>query len=108
MNFSRLLPLFSAGFAICYGLAEPFQLYLFTYYPAIGEFAVRARPAAEAGPPILWYGWIAFGVLGGLVAAILGVALPRRWDRRVWPAASWLAPVVSSLLLIYLARVWFS
>ena len=103
----RLLPLFAAGFALGYWLAVPFGLELFRYYPALGEFSLAARTAADAGPPILWYGWMGCGVVCGIAACVLGFVTPRRLDRAVWPALSWALPLLAALALAWHARVWF-
>ena len=103
----RLLPLFTAGFALGYWLAVPFDLALFRYYPALGEFSTVARPAAEAGPPILWYGWMGFGVVCGLASVAIGMVMPRRLERAVWPALSWIVPLLATIVLTWHARVWF-
>lgn len=107
MMTGRLLPLFSTAFALCYGYAAAAHLQLFIYYPALGEVTTTTRSAAEAGPPMLWYGWIAFGGAGGLLAMLVGLVLPRSLDRSVWPALSWAAPFVVAILHVYLARTWF-
>ncbi len=107
MNRSRVLPVFTTAFALLYGLAEPFNLQLFMYYPAIGEFAVAARPESVAGPPINWYGWMGFATAGAVAASAVSLVLPRTWESKVWPVLSWLAPLLATGLLVYLARMWF-
>ena len=103
----RLLPLFSTAFALCYGYAAAVHLQLFIYYPALGEITTTAKPEADAGPPMFWYGWIAFAGAGGVLAMLVGLVLPRRLDGHVWPALSWAATFVVAILHVYLARAWF-
>ncbi len=107
MSSGSVAPAFSAAFALGYAAAMLFGITPFSYYPALHRFSTSALPAADAGPPILWYGWIACGCVCGMAAAAIALALPRRWQREVWPAASWLAPVAVTIVLIYHARVWF-
>jgi len=103
----RLLPLFSLAFALCYGYAASVHLEIFIYYPAIDDWTRATKPLAEAGPPMLWYGWIAFGSVGGLLAMLAGLGLPRRLERSVWPALSWMSAFGVALVQIWLARAWF-
>jgi len=103
----RLLPPFSTAFAICYGYAAAVSLQVFIYYPALGEFTTEIKPAADAGPPMFWYGWLAFGAGGGVIAMLVALVLPRRLDARVWPALSGAASFAVAILHVYLARAWF-
>ncbi|MBI4693617.1 MAG: hypothetical protein HY749_06320 [Gammaproteobacteria bacterium] len=107
MTFGGLAPAFSAAFAMGYAAAMLFGITPFSYYPALQHFSLTALSAADAGPPILWYGWIAFGCAGGVGAATIALAMPRRWQHDLWPVASWLMPIAATVVLIYHARVWF-
>ncbi len=107
MTAARTLPAFSAAFALCYAYAVYRQLPIFVYYPALGEITTQMKSTVEAGPPMLWYGWIAFAASGGCIAALLTLGLSRRLDECVWPLLSWTAPFGVALFLIYLAREWF-
>lgn len=103
--FSRALPIFTIVYSPLYALSFAYDLQLFVYYPAIGEFSWTAQPATS-GPPINWYGWMATAAIGGLAAAVVGTMLPERWGTRLAPL-SWLAPVTAMAVLTYLARAWF-
>jgi len=103
---ARLLPAFSTGFALAYGYAASAHLQFFVYYPALGEFSTATKPLADAGPPMLWYAWLAFAVGGGILAMLLAFALPRRLAG-LWAALSWSTVFGVALVQVYLARAWF-
>jgi hypothetical protein len=102
---TRALPAFTIVYAVLYALSFPYDLQLFMYYPATGEFSWTALPATS-GPPINWYGWMATAAIGGLIAAALACLLPERWSARL-ASLSWIAPLAAMVVLTYLARHWF-
>jgi hypothetical protein len=103
--FSRALPIFTIVYSALYALSFAYDLQLFMYYPAIGEFSWTAQPETS-GPPINWYGWMATAAIGGLAAAVAGTMLPERWNRAL-AALSWVVPAAAMAVLTYLARNWF-
>jgi len=106
MNIKRIYPVFATAFCIFYAMAEPFKLQLFMYYPAVGKFSTEALTGV--GPPINWYGWIAFAVLCAGVVSALMLCFPKSWsENKFWLTLSWVSPFMATLVLIYLARVWF-
>lgn len=107
MNISRVFPVFTIVYSIIYGLAEPYEFILFRYYPAKKIFSWTAQPAAAVGPPINWYGWMAWAAIGGVIVSVIALFLPQRWIDRLWPALSWAVPTVAGLYLVWLARFWF-
>ncbi|MCC7121659.1 MAG: hypothetical protein IT493_08900 [Gammaproteobacteria bacterium] len=107
MRPGAIAPLFSSAFALGYGWAAAAHLQWFIYYPAVGEWTMTTQPAADAGPPMLWYGWLACGAIGGVLAALVGLVLPRAFEARVWPLLSWSVPIGATLWLAWQARVWF-
>ncbi|HTI87119.1 MAG TPA: hypothetical protein VL966_10985 [Alphaproteobacteria bacterium] len=102
---SRAFPVFAIVYAVVYALAFPYDWQLFAYYPAVGEFHFAAQPPT-LGPPINWYGWMVTAAIAGVVAAVLSIALPARWNRALATLA-WVVPVACIAYLMYLARVWF-
>jgi hypothetical protein len=51
--------LFSATSCVVYLLCDLYKLPLFTYYPAVNEFALGFVKMTESqGPAMYWYGWI--------------------------------------------------
>src|SRR5262249_33739677 len=61
---------FSIVFGVAYmGLffySEATKYAMFRYYPVLGTFTREALPLETAGPPILWYSWLA----GAAVVAV--------------------------------------
>jgi hypothetical protein len=108
MRRARAFIIFSAAYAVLYLGAMYYNLALFTYYPAAKQFypLVPATPQAR-GPAMFWYGWIATAALGALALSVLSLAVPARWEMRVWPGWSWLAPIAVFLTLIVILRAWF-
>jgi hypothetical protein len=106
MNPYRALPAFSAAFIIIYVIAMDNNLALFTYHPALKEFELlAARP--KGGPAMYWYGWLVTAFLGALVVAAVALVVPERWQARVWPTLSWVAPAAAILVVAFLLRGYF-
>jgi hypothetical protein len=97
------LMMFSAAASAVYTLAYYFDWSLFQYYVAEGRFHIMPLPAS-AGPPILWYGWLATAVLAGIAVAI---ALPRRWLARLPSDLVWLIPFAAVLAALLYEMRWF-
>ncbi len=95
---------FAVGYAAAYYLAVYYNLALFSYGPAVGEWTLFNRPAS-AGPTMFWYGWIATAAIIAAVVGLLGCMLPQRTGGgRLWPALAWLAPLCSIAAIAYLLR----
>jgi hypothetical protein len=97
------LMLFSVAACVAYTLAYYFDWSLFQYYIAEGRFHVLPLPAS-AGPPILWYGWLATAVLAGLAIALI---VPRAWVARLPADLVWLIPFVAALAALMYEMRWF-
>jgi hypothetical protein len=103
MNSRDRLMAFSIAAVIVYTLSYYFDWSLFQYYVAEGRFHVAAQPQS-AGPPILWYGWLATASVGGIVVA---AAAPRRLMNRLVPDLVWLIPVVVLIAAVMYEMRWF-
>ena len=103
MKVRGRLMVFSAAASAAYTLAYYFDWSLFQYYVAEGRFHFVPLPAS-AGPPILWYGWLATAVLAGLAIAI---AVPRRLLARLPADLVWLVPFVAVLAALMYEMRWF-
>jgi hypothetical protein len=110
MNLARSFPLFAivfaAAYAILYVLSVEYNWALFTYHPALEEFAFLVEKPKE-GPAMYWYGWMATSALGAFVVAAIVSWLPAGWAKRVWPGWSWAVPVAAMLFVVYLLRRYF-
>ena len=102
MTTQARLMLFSLTACIVYTLAYYFDWSLFRYYLGTGTFDVSAP--AEAGAPILWYGWLATAVLAGAVTALL---IPRQIVARLSPELTWLVPAIALLAALMYELRWF-
>jgi hypothetical protein len=102
MKTHARLMIFSLTACIVYTLAYYFNWSLFRYYLATGTIDVSAPDAA--GPPILWYGWLATALLAGAAAAFL---VPRRAIGRMSPELAWLVPSIALLAALMYELRWF-
>jgi hypothetical protein len=104
MNLRGRLMVFSVVASVLYTLSYYFDWSLFQYYVAEGRFHF-SLPSQSAGPPILWYGWLATASLGGIAAAI---AVPRRlMTRLLLPDLAWLIPVATLIAAVMYELRWF-
>jgi hypothetical protein len=103
MRLRERLPVFSAAAGIAYTLAYYFDWSLFRYYIMENRFHFAEQPDA-AGPPILWYGWLATAVLTGAVAAAI---VPPRLAARLPADLLWLMPVVLIVAALMYEKRWF-
>jgi hypothetical protein len=97
---------FAVVYAIAYLVAVENNYALFTYHPAIGEFAVGVQKAKD-GPAMYWYGWLASA---GIVAAIAGgiaLLLPAALARRMWPAFTWSVALAVMVMFCWMLRGFF-
>jgi len=88
---------YGIAFAIIYTVLEQLNWPLFTYHPAVGKIDFwMQRPRSGEGPPMYWYGWLAFSFAGAAVVGWLATFTPSQWLYRVtifccvlaaaWPA----------------------
>ena len=106
MSFHRVLPVFSASFAVIYLISMYYNLALITYHPAINQVEFLVAPP-KTGPAMYWYGWLLTSALGGAAVAALALVVPDRWAARIQPGWSWVIPLAVLLGFVYLLRGWF-
>jgi hypothetical protein len=94
---------FSLTACVAYTLAYYFDWPLFRYYLAENRFSFFSS-AASAGPPILWYGWVALAILTG---GALAWSLPPRLTARLSPDLLWLVPGALILAALTYEMRWF-
>ncbi len=109
MKVARVLPVFSAAYAVIYLVAMYENLALVTYYPRLRQwFALTVTDLPKsAGPGMYWYGWIATALVGAAIVALLALAVPERPLARFMSVASWAAPLGVVLIIVFLLRGWF-
>ena len=81
----RFVLTFAAAYAVAYYLAVYYNLALFSYGPAVGEWTLFNRPAS-AGPTMFWYGWLATAAIIAALVGLLACMLPQRTASRLWRA----------------------
>jgi|APCry1669190119_1035276.scaffolds.fasta_scaffold13586_3 hypothetical protein len=63
---------FSVASSIGYVISDLYKLPLFTYYPAVNEFAVGFTKMNDSqGPAMYWYGWILSASVFATVLALI-------------------------------------
>lgn len=105
MSWQRAIPIFSGAYAVLYAIAMYFNIALFVYYPQPREWHWHDTPGL-AGPAMYWYGWIANAVIGAVVIAALGLALPASL-KRLSATIAWLLPLGAMLAILFIIRGWF-
>jgi hypothetical protein len=105
VKLTRLLPVFSAAFAVIYAPALYFNWALVTYQPALGEWDLG--PVVRSGPPMFWYGIVATAFIGACVATAIATLAPASVARRLWPGLTWLLPVAALIFIAYILRPYF-
>ena len=103
MKVHGRLMLFSLGATLAYTAAYYFDWSLFQYYVAEGRFHISPLPES-AGPPILWYGWLANAALAG---GAIALATPRALIARLAPDLVWLAGFVALFAALMYELRWF-
>jgi hypothetical protein len=105
-RFASFAVTFAAIFAIVYCFAVAYNLALFSYGPAVGQWMLFTR-AAAAGPTMYWYGWIATSALAAAGVAAVAALLHRRLTRWLWPGFAWFVPIGAIIALAYLLSGYF-
>ncbi|HUR33261.1 MAG TPA: hypothetical protein VM032_05665 [Vicinamibacterales bacterium] len=99
---------FSTVYGVAYmGLffySELYRVAMFRYYPVLGGFYRENQPMETAGPPILWYSWLAGAAV---IAGVLSLAVPRRWAERMPHSWVWGVPAALLVIIIVYERRWF-
>lgn len=99
-------------FGIVFGIAymalffanELYQVSWFGYYPVLGTISTARLPLQTAGPAILWYSWLA----GGLIIALVAAALtPNALAARLGRTAVWVVPLALLIVILVYERRWF-
>jgi hypothetical protein len=104
VTIGRILPVFSAAFALIYVLAVQMNWALLTYHPRLDEWELFAKPV-KSGPAMYWYGWILTATIGA--TAISLAALPLRGRLRTVSWVGWVVPLLVIGAFIYLFRGFF-
>jgi hypothetical protein len=98
----RLLPVFSAAFAVIYAPVLYYNWALVTYQPAMMEWDLG--PVTKQGPPMFWYGIVATSFIGACIVTAIAAFLPAR---HLWSGLTWLLPVAALAFIVYILRPYF-
>jgi hypothetical protein len=98
----RLLPVFSAAFAVIYAPVLYYNWALVTYQPAMMEWDLG--PVTKQGPPMFWYGVVATSFIGACIVTAIAAFLAAR---RLWSGLTWLLPVATLIFVVYILRPYF-
>src|SRR5262249_5814086 len=85
-----------------YVTCTEFNLPVFTYHPALGEFGWWAE-APKRGPAMYWYGWMLTSLAGAAALGGLATLIPEPWLQRIIIAGVAFAVVY---LIIYTAALF--
>jgi hypothetical protein len=96
---------FGVVYTICFYFTSPANpnWALFRFYPSYSQFSI-APLGREAGPAILWYGWMGYALLAGLAAAFI---VPPRLSAKLSPTVVWVATAALLLAITVYERTWF-
>ena len=103
---ARFVVTFAVAYAVLYGLSVQYNLALFTYHAATGEFHFLVKPTSE-GPAMYWYGWLATSGLGALTIATAVASVPVIPKHRLWHGCAWCVPLTVMVFFVYMLRRYF-
>lgn len=100
----KIIPVFSAAFALIYILSVEFNWAPFTYHPKIGQWGWLVEPSRD-GPPMYWYGWLVTATLGASVASVVALPLLKNRPTQYW--IGWTIPLLVMISVLYFFRGFF-
>lgn len=103
MFAARVTPVFAAAFAVCYCIAEQFNIALVTYHPRIREWGWLTE-APRNGPGMYWYGWLGAAFIGACAITLASLPFTRH---RAPQWIGWAVPFATMAAFVYLLRAFF-
>jgi hypothetical protein len=103
-QIEKIIPVFSAAFALIYIISVEMNWALFTYHPKIGQLGWLVEPSRD-GPPMYWYGWLVTSTLGAIAVSVIALPLLKNRPTPYW--LGWTVPLLVILSVFYLFRDWF-
>lgn len=104
MNRFAQVKIFSILFGVIYTALFWFNWAPFRYYPAMEKFTRETLPLDEGGPAILWYAWVAVGVI---ISAVISILFPRKLAERLWTGLIWVVPAALLVTILIYEKRWF-
>ena len=97
---------FSIVSSISYLICDLYKLPLFTYYPAVDEFALGfAKMTETQGPAMYWYGWIGTAFIAASILTLAAASLFQRKTPPHW--IGWSIPLLTIAAFGYSLRGFF-
>ncbi len=106
-RLSPLFPAFSIAFGVIYVVCMHFRIAPFVYYPVLGEWHTSTITAADSGPPMFFYGWLFYALIGAVAFSLVTAVIPQSVTDKIWPSLVWIVPVAAIGVSAYLMRIWF-
>jgi hypothetical protein len=103
-QIEKIIPVFSAAFAVIYIVSVELNWALLTYHPKIKQWGWLVEPSRD-GPPMYWYGWLVTSTLGATAASVIALPLLKNKPTPYW--LGWTVPLLVILSVFYLFRDWF-
>ena len=103
-NLEKIIPVFSAAFAVIYIVSVELNWALFTYHPKIGQWGWLVEPSRD-GSPMYWYGWLVTSTLGAAAASAIVLPFLKGRPTQYW--LGWIVPLLVIISVFYLFRGWF-
>jgi hypothetical protein len=100
----KLIPVFSAAFALIYIVSVELNWALFTYHPKIHRWSWLVEPSRD-GPPMYWYGWLVTSTLGALAVSVIALPVLKNRPTQYW--IGWTVPLLVMISICYLFRDFF-
>jgi len=95
---------FGVAYLALFFYSEATKYAMFRYYPVLGTFSRDALPLETAGPPILWYSWLAGATV---VAGVIALVVPRSIAERVPSGWVWVVALALLVIIVVYERRWF-
>ena len=103
-SIEKIVPVFSAAFALIYILSVELNWALFTYHPKIHQWGWLVEPARN-GPVMYWYGWLVTSALGASAVSVIAFPVLKSRPTQYW--LGWSAPLLVMISVVYLFRDFF-
>ena len=103
-QIEKIIPVFSAAFALIYIVSVELNLAVLTYHPKIGQWGWLVEPSRD-GPPMYWYGWLVTSTLGAAAVSVISLPLLKNRPTPYW--LGWTVPLLVTVSVFYLFREWF-
>ena len=101
-GIARIFPVFTIAFAVVYFYGVYTNDGPIRYYPFTNQWSLSALPK-EAGPAMMWYGWVINGVIVGVIVSALALLVSRGTLERLWRSWAWLVVLVPTAMIFVIA-----